>query len=133
MLFGLVGAICHGCSCTVSPTGTPACESAWQYQAVFTGVVTGISHSGSLTIESDADPPEPMKLPKTQVRIWITRSLAGLTSLTGEAIIETGRSLPKDACTWIADDSSDSRAAWHRGFRSQGLARQRLVAGAPLQ
>src|SRR5260370_691572 len=43
LVLGLLAVKAWGCSCTVSPTGTPPCQSAWLYEAVFTGMVTEIT------------------------------------------------------------------------------------------
>jgi hypothetical protein len=92
MLFvlGLIAAKVWGCSCAVSPTGTPPpCEFAWRFDAVFTGTVTEITDPGLPTA-----PPDPAKFPlpfrQRKVQIKITEALAGLNSGEKEIVIETG-------------------------------------------
>src|SRR5260370_42258970 len=89
MLFvlGLLAAKTWGCSCAVSPSGNPPCQSAWQYGAVFTGMVTEITDPGP-PIEPPV--PSPLSFPQRKVRIRITAALVGLDPKQREGVIETG-------------------------------------------
>ena len=91
MLFilGLMAANVWGCSCGVSLTGTPPCESAWRYDAVFTGTVTDIKDP-ELPI-TPVEPARPsLSFPQRKVQIKITEALTGLDSSQKEIVIETG-------------------------------------------
>src|ERR1039457_5235799 len=80
-----------GCSCAASPGGNPPCQSAWQYDAVFTGMVTEIVDPGLPTVpfgSSPAAPPLPFR--QRQVRIRINQMLLGLDPNQREIVIETG-------------------------------------------
>ena len=89
-VLGFLAARAWGCSCAVSPAGNPPCQSAWQYNAVFTGMVTEISDPGPLTVPLGSSPPGPHSFPQRRVRIRITEALLGLDRDQGEIVIETG-------------------------------------------
>src|ERR1700731_327184 len=80
LVLGLLAAKAWGCSCGVSPTGTPPCQYAWLYGAVFTGMVTEITDPG----------PSSASFPQRSVRIKIIEALAGLDPNQKEIVIETG-------------------------------------------
>ena len=80
-----------GCSCMVSPGGNPPCQSAWQFGAVFTGMVTEISDPGFPTVSPGQRPPDsPVSFPQKKVRIRISEMLTGLDPDLKEIVIETG-------------------------------------------
>jgi len=75
----------------VSPGGNPPCQSAWQFGAVFTGMVTEISDPGFPTVSPGQRPPDsPVSFPQKKVRIRISEMLTGLDSDLKEIVIETG-------------------------------------------
>lgn len=80
LVLGFLAANAWGCSCRVSPTGTPPCQYAWLYDAVFTGMVTEITDPG----------PSPASFPQRRVRIKLIEALAGLDPNQKEIVIETG-------------------------------------------
>jgi hypothetical protein len=85
----LMPAQAWACSCMVSPTGDPPCQSAWRYDAVFTGTVTAIADPGPPL--APPGPPAPsMPFPQRKVRIRITEALVGLDADQKEVVIETG-------------------------------------------
>jgi hypothetical protein len=71
----------------VSPAGNPPCQSAWQFGAVFTGMVTEISDPGFPTVSPGSSP---VSFPQKQVRIRISEMLTGLDPDQKEIVIETG-------------------------------------------
>ena len=77
LVLGFLASKGWGCSCTVSPTGMPPCQSAWVYDAVFTGMVTEITDPGPpiAPLKSATSPPS---FPQRKVRIKITEALVGL-------------------------------------------------------
>ena len=80
-----------GCSCMVSPVGNPPCQSAWQFGAVFTGMVTEISDPGFPTVSPGQRPPDsPISFPQKKVRIRISEMLTGLDADLKDIVIETG-------------------------------------------
>jgi hypothetical protein len=81
---GLLARQAWGCSCVGYPTGNPPCQFAWQYDAVFTGMVTEITDPG-LPIAPLVRP-----FPQRKVRIRITEALLGLDPNQREIVIETG-------------------------------------------
>jgi hypothetical protein len=89
-VLGFLAVKAWGCSCSVSLAGTPPCESAWRYDAVFTGVVTEITDP-----EIRIGPIEPAtrssSFPQRKVRIKITEVLVGLEENQKEIVIETGQ------------------------------------------
>ena len=88
-VLGFLTAKAWGCVCGVSETGTPPCQSAWRYDAVFTGMVTEITDP-----ERPIAPPRPPTFPlpflQRKVRIKITEVLVGLDPNQQEVVIETG-------------------------------------------
>ena len=106
------------CSCAVSPSGDPPCQSAWRYEAVFTGMVTEISDPGMPTVTPGSPPPSPHDFPQKKVRIRITEALVGLDANQTEVVIETGlggvtAGMPSAAastisCTHRRDPTADS-------------------------
>jgi hypothetical protein len=90
LVLGLIAAKVWGCSCAVSPTGTPPCDIAWRYDAVFTGTVTEITDPGLPTVPLGAAPTRPLAFRQRQVQIKITEALAGLNADQKEIVIETG-------------------------------------------
>jgi hypothetical protein len=62
------------------------CESAWHYDAVFTGRVTGIAEPRP----ADAAAVQPMSFPRKQVKFAISEVLSGLEPSLQEITIETG-------------------------------------------
>jgi hypothetical protein len=76
-IFALLAARAWACSCMVLPTGNPPCQSAWQSDAVFTGMVLQIS-------ERSAGP-----LRRT-VRFRIAEAFIGLDPKQQEIVIDTG-------------------------------------------
>lgn len=79
-----------GCSCAVSPAGNPPCQSAWQYDAVFTGMVTEISDPGPPIAPPGPPADSPLPFPQRKVRIRIAEVLLGLDPNQREIVIETG-------------------------------------------
>src|SRR5258708_24462301 len=105
MLFvlGFLAAQAWGCSCAVSPTGTPPCQSAWRYDAVFTGTVLEITDPGlpvaplgqvnggtGRAENRSTGGASPLPFPQRKVRMKITQALAGLDPDQQEVVIETG-------------------------------------------
>lgn len=90
ILFGLARVICHGCSCVASPVPIPTCQFAWQYHAVFTGIVTGITDRELPVIVPGKPRPEPDLFLKKQVMLKITQVFTGVNSSEKEITIETG-------------------------------------------
>ena len=78
-----------GCSCMVSPTGNPPCQSAWQYDAVFTGTVTQITDPEP-ALAPPGQPAGSTPFPQRKVRIRITEALLGLDPDQRELLLETG-------------------------------------------
>jgi hypothetical protein len=89
-LLGFLAAPAWGCSCSGSSTGTPPCQSAWQYDAVFTGMVAEITDPGPSVAPPGAAAASPIAFPQRRVRIRITEALAGLDPKQQEIVIETG-------------------------------------------
>jgi Carboxypeptidase regulatory-like domain len=90
LLLGFLAAQAWGCSCSVSPTGDPPCQSAWRYGAVFTGMVTEITDPGLPISPPDETVASPLPFPQRKVRIRITEVLARLDPNQQEIVIETG-------------------------------------------
>ena len=86
----LLAAEAWGCTCAVSPAGDPPCQSAWRYDAVFTGLVTEITDPGFPTVSPGRLPEGPLAYPQKKVRIRITEMLRGLEPDQKEIVIETG-------------------------------------------
>jgi hypothetical protein len=89
-LLGFLAAPAWGCSCAVSPTGNPPCQSAWQYDAVFNGMVTEIAEPGLPIAPPVAPVAPPLPFPQRKVLFKITEVLAGLDPKQQEIVIETG-------------------------------------------
>ena len=108
MLFilGMITAKVWACSCAVSLTGTPPCQSAWAHSAVFTGSVQEITEPSwplvpmppaspqtatppSARRTADA-PPLTTSFPQRKVRFKITEVLTGLDPSQKEIVIATG-------------------------------------------
>jgi len=99
-VLGFLAAQAWGCSCAASPTGTPPCQSAWQYGAVFTGMVLEIADpelpvaplgAGAAELGRRVAPAaSSLPFPQRKVRIKIAEALAGLDPNQQEIIIETG-------------------------------------------
>jgi hypothetical protein len=85
-LLGFLPAFGWGCSCMVSPTGTPPCQSAWAYDAVFTGMVVEVTEPERPSVA----PLEPAAFPQRKVRIRITEALTGIDPKLQEIVVETG-------------------------------------------
>jgi hypothetical protein len=98
LVLGFATARLWACTCAVSPTGTPPCQSAWTADAVFTGTVVDIADG---TVVDIADPgpaifrpgtnPSQTTFPKKKVQFKITEALAGISADQKEIVIETGR------------------------------------------
>jgi hypothetical protein len=67
------------CSCAGSPVGNPPCQSAWQYDAVFTG-----------TVESIAAPATALPFPQRQIRLTVAEPFRGIDPGPRDIVIETG-------------------------------------------
>jgi 5-hydroxyisourate hydrolase-like protein (transthyretin family) len=90
IFLGLAAAVSHACSCMSSPTGNPPCQAVWQYQAVFTGVVTDIDNPGIPVYQPGMPPPSFENYPRQKVFLRVTRALSGFPTETREMMIETG-------------------------------------------
>ena len=86
----MLAANAWGCTCAGSPTGTPPCQYAWAYTAIFTGTVTGMMDPGPLRVPAGAPAAAPLFFPQRKVRIDITEALTGLDRNQKEIEIETG-------------------------------------------
>ncbi len=75
LLFALAEVVCVACSCFVSPTGTPPCEAAWQYDAVFTGVVRATSEIDAPAPGDGA--PAGAYIRRRHVTLEVSRALEG--------------------------------------------------------
>src|ERR1017187_413737 len=89
LVVGFLAIRAWGCSCGGSPTGNPPCQSAWQYGAVFTGMVTEIAEPGP-PIATPGTAAAPFPFPQRKVRIRISEALLGLDREEREIVIETG-------------------------------------------
>jgi hypothetical protein len=89
LVLGFLAAKAWGCSCGVSPTGTPPCQSAWLYDAVFTGMVTEITDPVQPIAQVKTETSQP-SFPQRKVRIKISEVLVGLDPNQQEIVIETG-------------------------------------------
>lgn len=96
-LLGMLTAKVWACSCFVSPTGTPPCQSAWTHSAVFTGSVQEITDPGwpwvpipSASPQTATPPPPSTSFPRRKVRFKITEVLTGLDPSQKEIVIATG-------------------------------------------
>lgn len=90
ILLGLATSACYACSCMGSPVGNPPCQAVWQYQAVFTGVVTAIDDPGIPVHQPGTTPPSFESYPSQRVFLQVTRALTGLPAETKEIMIKTG-------------------------------------------
>ena len=92
LVLSILTAPVWGCSCMVSPSGNPPCQSAWQFGAVFTGMVTEIADPGFPTVSPGRRTPDspPLPFPQKKVRIRISEMLTGLDADLKEIVIETG-------------------------------------------
>ena len=105
MLFilGMTTAKVWACSCAVSPTGTPPCQSAWTHSAVFAGSVQEITEPGWPSVSIPPASPQTATSPSTRqradapplptrrkVRFKITEVLTGLDPSQKEIAIATG-------------------------------------------
>src|SRR5205823_1028277 len=88
-VLGFLAVKAWGCSCSVSPVGTPPCQSAWRHDAVFTGVVTEITDPEVPNAPVEPATPSPA-FRQRKVRIKITEVLVGLERNQKEIAIETG-------------------------------------------
>src|SRR3954471_23737714 len=84
LVLGFFAAKAWGCSCAGSPVGNPACQSAWQHDAVFTETVMDITQPG-LPIAPLGRP-----FPQRRVRLRIAEAFVGLDPQQREIVIETG-------------------------------------------
>jgi hypothetical protein len=66
LVLGLIAAKLWGCSCGGSPTGTPPCDIAWRYDAVFTGTVMDVADPG-LQIVPREPATRPLAFPQRKV------------------------------------------------------------------
>lgn len=75
LALALLAARAWACSCGVSPVGNPPCQSAWQSDAVFIGMVLDVSNQ--------------LNAPR-RVRFRIAEAFTGLDPKQQEIVIETG-------------------------------------------
>jgi hypothetical protein len=74
----------------VSPAGNPPCQSAWQFDSVFTGTVEEIDDPGLPIVPRGAAPPAPGQFPQRKVRFRIAEVFRGTDPSEREIVIETG-------------------------------------------
>jgi hypothetical protein len=79
VVFLMFAARVWGCSCVVSPSGNPPCQSAWQFETVFTG-----------TVESIDVPVQRADFAQKKVRMTVGEGFRGLAADQREVVIETG-------------------------------------------
>src|SRR5689334_10755578 len=85
-LFALLAARAWACSCAVSPLGNPPCQSAWQADAVFTGMVLEVDDPGMPIVRPGGPPPSRTK----RVRFRVGEAFTGLAPKLQEVLVETG-------------------------------------------
>jgi len=98
LILGMITANGWACSCGVSPTGTPPCQSAWTHSAVFTGSVQEITEPGwpSAPITSTSPRAAPSQYTRRtgdrqrKVRFKIKEAFTGLDPSQKEIVIATG-------------------------------------------
>jgi 5-hydroxyisourate hydrolase-like protein (transthyretin family) len=95
LVFGVLAGKALGCVCGVSPAANPACQYAWQYDAVFAGMVTDIADPAPPVVSGDQTARRlpglaPLAFPQRKVQIRIIEALAGLAPDQKDIVVETG-------------------------------------------
>lgn len=94
-MLGLFAWRAWGCVCGISPAGNPPCQYAWQYDAVFTGMVTDIADPAPPVASGDHTARRlpgaaPLAFLQRKVQLRITEALAGLAPNQKDIVVETG-------------------------------------------